>query len=203
MAERLILARHGDPDSDSLGKYLGSTDVALSDLGLRQADALANRMRISPPDYLVVSPMMRTRQTADAMAMPYDIIDSIREVDFGLWEHLPYGDIAKFSTQEDIEKWSTFDMDFTFPDGENLGKFVQRVTTAADDLAAHPASTVMVMAHGGVLRFMITHLIGVPHSSFWSFRIDYASLTTIELSDGFGTLACHNDINHLCDLEGD
>ena len=60
----LLLVRHGRTDANAQGLLLGRLDPPLSDEGRAQAAALAARI---PRDARVIaSPLLRTRQTAEA-----------------------------------------------------------------------------------------------------------------------------------------
>ena len=197
MAGQLILARHGDTGSRYASCYLGSTDVPLSDEGHRQAEAMGSLLASCQPDHLMVSPMLRARQTAEPASLAYKLEENLREVDFGRWEGCRFDQISSSITAEELDRWACFDMEFNFPDGENLGQYVQRVIEATDRLVQMDGETVFVIAHGGGIRTMLCHLLGLPHARMMAFRIDYASLTTVNISDGIGSLVRHNDTHYL------
>ena len=62
---QLILVRHAQTGSLYKGKYLGSSDVPISDEGAKDVVRLADRLRIFSPAECICSPMKRTRQTAE------------------------------------------------------------------------------------------------------------------------------------------
>src|SRR4028118_821913 len=90
---RLILVRHGESEWNRTGRYQGQADAPLSDLGLRQADALANRLQHEHIDAIYTSPLQRARKTAEAIArfhphVPFVQDEALMEIHHGVWQGL-------------------------------------------------------------------------------------------------------------------
>ena len=64
-----------------------------------------------------------------------------------------------------------------------------RVQAAADRLAGDAAETVLAVTHGGVIRAMICHLLGLEPRHYVLFNVGYAALAVIDLFDGGGVLS--------------
>ena len=62
---RVILLRHGETELSRERRHTGRTDVPLTDEGMRQAAAAGLRLADVPVDRVLVSPLMRARQTCD------------------------------------------------------------------------------------------------------------------------------------------
>jgi alpha-ribazole phosphatase len=196
MTNRLVLARHAAVEPHGSGRFLGSTDLPLCELGTRQAAALARRLQKLSLDQIFSSPLRRARQTVDPLGQDVQVDEELREIDFGRWEGLTFEEIST-SNDGGIDRWSSFDPRFTFPGGESLGGFVARVGRAADRLAACAGENVLAVAHGGVIRSMICHLLGLEPKNYLLFDVKPASITTIDLFDGGGTLVGFSDVCHL------
>src|SRR6266508_1920358 len=65
---RLIIVRHGESEWNRIGRYQGQQDTPLSELGARQAEALARRLTHEPIDIIFASPLQRAAKTAQAIA---------------------------------------------------------------------------------------------------------------------------------------
>lgn len=198
MSTRLILARHAQPAKKAQGCFLGSTDVPLTDVGMQQAGCLSAIVRDMSPDACFVSPMQRARQTA--RELPHQIDADIREIDFGLWEQKNFQEISADASPELMDQWARFDRGFTFPQGENIGKFVDRVAAVTERLVRSSENNIAVVSHGGVIRIMICLLLGIDPSKYLSFDVDYASITEMKIADGRGVLARLNDTSHLAEV---
>jgi broad specificity phosphatase PhoE len=112
----------------------------------------------------------------------------LREIDFGRWEGKTFSEIRDSSPAE-IARWARFAPDFAFPGGESLRDFLGRVRRAADRLAADEAETVLAVTHGGVIKAMLCHLLGLDSRRYVAFEIAPASLTVVRLFEGKGVLS--------------
>ena len=134
--------------------------------------------------------MTRCRETAAAMlpgqAIQFD--DDLREIDFGQWEDHAFEEVAA-QRPDLIEGWRAFAPTFAFPGGESMADFFTRVRRAADRLVREEAETVLAVAHGGVIRTIICHLLGLEPRQYGLFEVGYAAIVVIRLFDGKGVLA--------------
>ncbi len=193
MTERktLILLRHGSTGHALHKRFIGRSDISLAAEGRRQVEALAPHICARKPDRCLCSPLLRARQTAKIVAGAsgpgIEVVPDLREIDFGRWEGMTFEEISA-SEPELVDRWAAWDEDFAFPDGESLQDFLKRVRRAAMRLVEDTASRILAVTHGGVIRVMICHLLGLSESRHLLFDIKPASLTTIELFDGHGVL---------------
>jgi broad specificity phosphatase PhoE len=199
MSERLLLIRHGESEIRYKGRYIGKTDATLSEDGEKQAAALAAPLADFKDIVYLSSPLCRARRTAELaitqnITIEYD--EDIREIDFGLWEGLTFAEIAS-GWPADVAKWAGMGEDFTFPGGERTSAFRRRVARAAERIIACPAETTAVFSHGGVIRFLICHFLGLPQNAYLSFETGQASLSEISIFEGRGVLIRLNDRHHL------
>jgi broad specificity phosphatase PhoE len=200
MAERLILIRHGDLGNRRRGRYIGRTDAPLSAEGRRQAAALAGPLaRLPDGASLLVSPLRRTRETAEfalGRGANFAVDPNLREIDFGRWEGMGFAEILAAAPAA-VDRWAALAEDFAFPDGESIGNFRKRTAAAAGRIAADPAETAVVITHGGVIRFLICHFLGLPDRAHLLFDVQPASISEIRIDGGKGVLTLLNDRRHL------
>lgn len=203
MADHLILIRHGDIDPEWQGRYLGRTDVPLSGEGRRQAARLAGAIPSGRSVSCFTSPLRRAVETAGialaGMGLAAEADTELREVDFGDWEGLSFAQISTLDA-EGVRRWDSWDAHFAFPGGERLRDFLGRVGRVAQRLASVRTETVVVFTHGGIVRSLICHYLGLESRNYLLFDVAPASVTTIRLFDGRGVLARLND---CCHLKGD
>ena len=87
---RLLLARHGQSVSNAVRRFQGAQDVALSPLGVRQAEALGLAVGRRPIAHVYASPLERARHTAQialaGLDLPLTVVDDLRELSLGEWE---------------------------------------------------------------------------------------------------------------------
>jgi broad specificity phosphatase PhoE len=79
-------------------------------------------------------------------------------------------------------------MDFCFPGGERLDTFWKRVCRVGDTLASAPGQRMAVVTHGGVIRYLLCHFLGLAPAQNRMFHIDLGSITTLTFQDGFAVL---------------
>lgn len=113
---RLILARHGNTfgPGDKVVWCGARTDLPLVDKGHRQAAAIGAALHEASivPAAIICGPLIRTRQTAAAIAEKtgfpepdIDIVESLREVDYGRWEGKSNDEIRAEFGDADIARW--------------------------------------------------------------------------------------------------
>ncbi|MDO9585441.1 MAG: histidine phosphatase family protein [Syntrophales bacterium] len=202
MAGKVVLIRHGDTGLQYRGRYIGRTDVSLSPEGRLQSLLLAEPLRKEAAARYISSPSRRTCETARAAlaegSIVPDLDPDIREVDFGAWEGKTFAEINA-SDPEAVTGWAAYKPDFAFPGGEGIADFIKRVREAGRRIAADPAETVVVFTHGGVIRALICHYLGIDSRNYLYFDVRPASLTTLMIHNGKGVLTGLNDLCHLKD----
>jgi len=189
MVRRLLLLRHARIAAEFLGKLVGSTDVPLDGLGASQARSLAARVARWKPEAGFCSPMRRCRQTATAAApgLMLQVDNDLREIDFGQWECRTFAEAAADDPTL-ADRWATFSPDLAFPGGEDLDGFLRRVRAVADRLIQANSRTVLAVTHGGVIRAMMCHLLGLEPRHFMAFDMPYAALVVLDVFGGKGLL---------------
>jgi broad specificity phosphatase PhoE len=190
MATRLLLLRHARIEARYVGRMIGATDLPLDPAGEAEARTLAERLARWAPQACVCSPMQRCRQTASAV-VPHllpQVDADLREIDFGEWETRTFAEAAGDNASL-IDRWTQFSPDFAFPGGESVGGFLCRVQSAARRLTDCKARTVLAVTHGGVIRTMLCHLLGLEPRHYVAFDVPYLALAVIDLLDGKGVLA--------------
>ena len=195
-ATEIQLVRHAETGEEYRGRYVGRIDPPLSAAGLEQSAALGRRVDLHEmgTEYLT-SPALRTRQTAAAAGLDAAIDEDLREIDFGQWEGLTFNEIAA-GYPEAVERWAKLDPAFCFPKGESLVEFQTRVRRVAERLAARPPCRVVVITHGGVIRALVCHWLGLPPEAQLLLEVSPASLTRVRLFGDRGTLCTLNDLCH-------
>ena len=201
VTKRLILVRHGDLGEGYWDRYVGRTDLPLAAEGRRQAAAMAGKLGRIEGARILCSPLLRARETARIALGEegvFAIDDDLREIDFGRWETMSFAQIAAADPAA-VERWAALPDDFTFPGGESIGAFRGRIAAAAGRIAADPAGTVIAVTHGGVIRLLICHFLGLGHRRYLLFDVRPGSISEIGIEGERGVLTRLND---RCHLEG-
>ncbi|HEX9719692.1 MAG TPA: histidine phosphatase family protein [Ramlibacter sp.] len=200
----LILLRHGETDWNRELRFQGHVDVALNAIGLEQARRLARRLAHETAHGLYASDLLRAKQTALPVAQQLGLASvsdpALREQSFGLVDGMKVDDI-KAQHPRAWEGWLRFQEDFSMPEGESTRQFHARVMDAVHRLvAAHPAETLVVVTHGGVLDMIYRTArslgLGGPRQS----EIPNAGLNRVRVHEGGIDILTWADVQHLHDL---
>jgi len=198
MTTTLLLARHVRVGSKYEGRYLGRTDVPLGRNAESEIDSLAKAIRPFKPDIIFSSPMQRTGRTAEGIAnfLKYPLAkieyrEDLREVDFGRWEGQSFREIVD-RDPELVKQWASWSDSFCFPDGERIGGFVRRVANVVEYACGLSEDVVLIVTHGGVVRIMLCHLLGLPLKNYLLFDVKPASLAVMRVFAGRCVLAGMN-----------
>lgn len=199
---RLLLLRHGQTPLSVERRYSGLGDPALTDLGLAQADAAAERMAARGGiDAILSSPLQRARQTADAVSKAVDVPVEVRpgliETDFGSWEGLTFLE-ARERDPELFARWLGR-ADVAPPEGESFDTAGARVNAALQEIVAEfSGRTVLLVSHVTPIKLILQSALGVGTSILYRLHLDLASLSVADFfSDGNATVRLVNDTSHL------
>ncbi|MCJ7605341.1 MAG: histidine phosphatase family protein [Dehalococcoidales bacterium] len=198
---KLLLVRHGTTKLHQADRFWGSTDVALSDVGIRQAEKLRDRLKKEKLKTVYSSTLSRARLTAEIIASAYNLkvtpAPELNECNFGYVEGLTFAEINK-QYPDLAEVLLGFDIDTKFPGGESFAEFDKRVQGFLPRLKDHKSrDTILIVAHGGSLPLIVCHLLGLPITLWRQLRISQASLSIMETYPQGAVLNLLNDTCHL------
>jgi probable phosphomutase (TIGR03848 family) len=182
--KRLLLLRHAS--TEQTGKRLSgwTPGIDLSERGVREARALAERLAPLEIHAVYSSPLERCVQTATTVAEPrglkVETIDDLGEVRYGEWTGKALSELAK---QELWRVVQVHPSGARFPEGESLLEMQTRAVLACERLrAAHPGETVAVCSHADVIKAVTAHYLGMHLDLFQRLAVGPASVTAL----GFG-----------------
>lgn len=206
----LLLIRHGETDWNRRMSFQGQIDTELNARGLAQAERLGERLALeharNPFDHLIVSDLLRTRQTAAPAAAALGLAPQhsalLREQAFGILEGLTFDEI-RVKHPAEFAQWALHDADYALPGGaESRRVFHARVIGALRELAAqHAGQRLAVVTHGGVLDMVWRQAQGLPLLGPRESLIPNAGLNRVRVSaDGRFEIIGWADADHLSGL---
>ncbi len=191
-AIRYYLLRHGETDFSKEGRYSGWDDAQLTEKGLWQHQQQVATLADTPLSAIYTSDLHRCMQLATDLAkshdVPLDICRGLRELDFGLLGGKTYAEALR-EHPEALTRWVEHPAENAPPSGETLQTFGDRLLEAMQEIelqvreAPSDESTpisVAIVTHGGPIRILLCHWLGIPVERQWQFRIDPGSLTIVE-----------------------
>ncbi len=198
---RFYFVRHGETEWNSTGKYQGQSDVALSQTGLCQAQALAARFPAETLDAIYASDLKRAAATAEAVVTrfrcPLEKDAALREIHFGDWEGHTYDEIAARWPEQGANFFRAPET-LIIPHGETFPLLQKRAMQKIQEIAAKSeGKNVAVVAHGAILRTILVTLMHIPLHYLWSIRQDNTAVSILRLDHGFTTIELINSTAHL------
>lgn len=179
----IFLARHGRTAYNHEGRFQGQQEVPLDELGREQAAELAERAVGYEFAALWCSPLLRARETADAVAAKIGLTPHedarFMETDAGDWTNRSFQDVIA-EAPELFNAFANADPDFAFPGGESFVQQEQRVGAALDDVEKGALPT-LVVCHGMVIRAALSVRIGrwLPYGQ----RVPNGAIVPLEPSE--------------------
>lgn len=182
MLKRLLLLRHGK--TSLAGRYVGSTDIGLSAIGVKQIGDVRNGLSHEGIDKILCSPMKRCRETLSILDLPEKVVfeHNLREVDFGEWEGMSFEEVVRINPDA-VTVWAEGGQDFCFPGGECLYDFNKRLDGVKKDVLGHHEETLLIIAHGGVIRHLICSFLGLKASDYLLFNIVEGKYSILDVFD--------------------
>jgi len=184
---RVVLVRHGETVWHQENRYAGRSDIALTDHGRIQANALAAWAVHAGLNAVWCSPLQRAMQTAEPAAsaarVPLHIDARFSELDFGRGEGLTASEmISEFP----VERAAFVQAPAThwLPEGEDPRHAAARALEAIREIAA-ANRRVLVVTHNTLLRLVLCQALGMPLDSYRrAFPcLENGSLTEFEVSE--------------------
>ncbi|OGM19188.1 hypothetical protein A2771_02630 [Candidatus Woesebacteria bacterium RIFCSPHIGHO2_01_FULL_38_26b] len=203
---RLIVVRHGESVANKQGIYQGQTfDTDLSELGIKQARALAKRLKSSDIIKIITSPLKRTFQTAQTVAnevgCEIEVNEMIIETNHGKWEG-KHKDWIKKNFLPIYELWHSKPSEVIFPEGEAFIDTVKRTLNFLEN--TNFESNSLIVTHDNIIRAMISLISNLDIDKMWEIPLETASVNFIEVNminrkNLFRVLKL-NDLDHLVGL---
>ncbi len=190
--------RHGETHWNKQGKIQGSSDIALTDLGVELAELSREGFACEGIcfDRIYTSPLGRAVQTAQVIGektlkeettAAFVLDDRIREMCFGRYEGL---ELSRLKDQDQnivdcFSRPSRYQEDET---GESYGAVYARVAEFMHEvllpLEAEGVERALVVCHGTVIRVFLSLIKEIPLDDLWKMRQPNCSINLISLSDG-------------------
>ena len=165
----LLFIRHGATEGNLRRRYIGRTDEPLCEAGIAQVETLRKQGR--SVDKLFVSPLLRTRQTAELLfpQMPYTVVDGLIETDFGRFEGKSADEL---SGDPAYQAWVDAMCLTPIPEGESVTDFKTRCCEAFVETIKNvpDGSHVGFVVHGGVIMAVL-EFFAYPKRDFYAYHI--------------------------------
>lgn len=198
---RLILVRHGRTEWNRVERFRGRTDIELDAVGIKQAEAAAERLSRLSITAIYSSPLRRALVTASALArrckLDVQVLDGVIDIDYGDWHGLSPEEAAA-KDPDLFSMWFNSPHLVKFPHGESLGNVRERCSLTIDGLIRrHREETFVIVSHKVVCQVIILELLGLDNAFFWRIAQDVCAINIFEVRSNLPSAVLLNDICHL------
>lgn len=211
----LYLARHGETAWNIEQRVQGWEDSPLTEIGIRQAEALADRLAHVPLVAVYSSDLGRAKHTAQIVATRHNLVvqamPAFREMSWGEWEGLTWQQMqarnpdlwdsfVKKGRDEQAEGETDWEATTHIPGGETMAQTAQRIYSGLEQIIARHTGEkdcVLVVGHGGSLRMAFTHALNLRPVAHRRFHLDNTGLSCIDhVPGGHARIRFANDTGH-------
>lgn len=191
----IYLIRHGDCYKNGIDSYdihKKTANPELTELGILQAKSLAERCANIKFDAIYCSDLFRATETAQILnntAKSIIIEDSnFREINMGdiylsSWDNYP----------ELFERWSKFEEDIPYPNGENGEMVWARCKKSIDKILENNYERVAIITHGGTIRSILCGILNLPQQKrfYFGYPPENCSISIIKCHDNDSKFYLH------------
>lgn len=187
----------------------------MTDKGRDAAPKVAEALRGIPFDAIYTSPLQRAKQTAALIRtnLPASIptpqaSDLLLEIDLPLWEKMDKNEVIALFP-DDYQCWKErpheFKMTVSRPQGTVehfpvLALYEQAKQFWQEILPRHQGKTIMVVAHNGINRCLISTALGFPPSSYHSVQQSNCCINVLNFSGGLDDVVQLESLNQIAHL---
>lgn len=169
----VYVTRHGETEFNKRDLVCGGlTDIPLAEKGRMQAEALRAKIKDIPITKIIVSPLIRARETASILSdgiIPIIVDERLVEEKFGPYEGGPLYD------KEFVELRRNFA--YVFSGGESLLRMAHRLYSLLDEIPVRwPNETLLLVCHGAAARMIHTYFNSMSNEEFFSFHMQNCAL---------------------------
>lgn len=200
---KLYVIRHCESTGNVSNRFMGHTNVEITERGQLQLDYLSERFRDIHIDAAYSSPLKRAVLTAKAATKYHDIDvqsdDELIEINFGDFENIPINEIVSMDPINS-EYWSNAPHLFQSMNGESMLDVYNRAWPALEKIAKdNMGKTVVVATHGCFIRNAMCRAMGLPLEQIseipWS---NNTAVTLFEFDENLNyTIVFKHDLSHL------
>lgn len=177
---RLFLVRHGETHAN-VARQLDTAVPGhhLTEVGRRQAHALAHRLSGEDLGAIYVSDLVRTHQTAEPLAttlgLELVVLPGLREIQAGDYEmSTEWGPFVSA-----VQRWRD-DPEHAIPGGDSGLGFMARYEAAIRRISGGGHRSAVAVSHGAAMRVWVSAAVGLNPTFFESRRLDNTLVLTLE-----------------------
>lgn len=177
---KLYFARHGRSNYNDLELCNAdpTVDVHLTPVGVKQAEALADKLRQTPIDHVIVSELRRTLQTAEIVNRFHDAVieaNPLLNDHRSGFEGKPY-QLLKEALDAADNRWTA-----RFNGGESIEDMKNRVAEFLSELKTKPYDSVLIVTSQWVIQAAVAIIRDTTNEDAWKLDVEQGSCLELEI----------------------
>ena len=199
---KIYIIRHAEAEGNLYRRIQGHQNGMVTPLGYRQIAAVGKRFSSIHLDAVYSSDLIRARETAKAIAAPSGVpvqtTPLLREVNVGIWEDQPWGNI-EYTQPDQMYNFSSDPKQWIVEGAERYTDLQKRMLSTVRTLAEqHDGQTIAVVSHGMAIRTLLFALLDLPYEKFKDFpHGDNTAVSLVTLENGVFHVEFFNNNRHL------
>ncbi|MBS1766663.1 MAG: histidine phosphatase family protein [Acidobacteria bacterium] len=150
----LYLLRHGPTAASQAGAPLGRLDLPVTEEAERRWPLVKAHIQALGIQRVLCSHLRRSRAHAEDLGLPLLVLEGLAEQSFGAWEGVPWQEI------KGAESFFANPVIGCPPGGESFARCASRAVQTLQG-ALSGEEPILVLAHGGSLRAILAHFMGL------------------------------------------
>jgi broad specificity phosphatase PhoE len=188
--KKILLLRHGETRTGTRERrFIGQLDLPLTETGRRQARYWHGCLRDIPLASIVSSDLSRCLETARIVAgdpvAEITALAELREIHLGQWDGMAFRQVQERWPDAFQQRGQMLDR-FRPPAGESFLGLQRRVIPAFERAVDQSGRILLMVAHAGVNRVILCHILGMPLERLFRIGQEYGALNLIDRqTDGY------------------
>lgn len=183
---KIYLVRHCKPQvQEGTHLCIGKKDIPLSDKGREQALQLVKYFSDYNINGIYSSPLKRAKETAEIVAgKEYNVVtkSNFSELDVGKWDGLSFDEVKQRYPEEYEERGNNLE-NYIVEGGESMAMCRKRAMAEMYKTINESAGDIVIVAHAGVIRTILSSLLGISMNKTFNYKIDYGSISILNYDD--------------------
>jgi probable phosphoglycerate mutase len=180
----IYLLRHGEITQRTPRRFVGQSELPLTETGIAQMRRAGLWLAGRGISSLYVSPLERTMHSAACVAeflrLGPDPVGELKEISLGAWENLSVAEVKEAFPGE-YERRGKDMAGYRPQDGESFADVQCRAVGALNTVAETcRGQACALVAHGGVNRTILCHVLGMPLKNLFRLEQDYGCINILE-----------------------
>lgn len=198
---KIFLIRHGETEKNVGNKLHEKGDIeTLNEKGRKQMEITGKVLKSNNIGAIFYSNEVRAEASASILSgilgCPSREVNGLEERNWGEYANKPWSEVKAVLDPMSLDERYTYEP----PKGESWKTFETRLISALyEAVNTSKGSNIVIVTHGGAIRALMPHLLGVPKEESFKYDPANASITEFEYDGNSFVSVRIDDVTHLND----